>query len=120
MFIEEQKAGIDPNYNKKLDWYISAQPKTVILDVLFIIKDMLTTNSEAEPTRKGFYEKLETLRDMNPDFRNDLEQWDWKNIRYIIKAMWRKYRNNVAKKNLKKFENFVELARMHWKMQFKK
>ena len=57
---------------------------------------------------------------MNPDFRNDLEQWDWKNIRYIIKAMWRKYRNNVAKKNLKKFENFVELARMHWKMQFKK
>lgn len=81
---------------------------------------MLTTNSEAEPTRKGFYEKLETLRDMNPDFRNDLEQWDWKNIRYIIKAMWRKYRNNVAKKNLKKFENFVELARMHWKMQFKK
>lgn len=78
MLIEEEKRGIDPNYNKKLDSHISAQPKAVILDILFIIKDMLTTNSETEPTRKEFYEKLETLRDMNSEFGDDLEQYDWK------------------------------------------
>ena len=49
---------------------------------------MLTTNCETEPTRKGFYKKLEALRDMNPDFGNDLEQWDWKNKIH--------YKSNVA------------------------
>ena len=38
----------------------------------------------------------------------------------IIKAMWGKYRSDKKAKKMKKFENYVALARAYWKMQLEK
>ena len=87
------------------------------MNVLFVIKDALAYESTAtEPTKKAFYEKLRSLRDINANFAEEIHQYDWKNIRYITKAMWRKYRNDKAKGDLDKFEEFLALARSYWIM----
>ena len=71
------------------------------MNVLFVIKDALAYESTAtEPTKKAFYEKLRSLRDINPNFAEEFDQYEWKNIRYITKAMWRKYKNDKAKRGL--------------------
>ena len=88
---------------------------------MVVIKDALAYESTAtEPTKKAFYEKLRLLRDINANFAEEIHQYDWKNIRYITKAMWRKYRNDKAKGDLDKFEEFLALARSYWIMQLRR
>ena len=120
--ISEVKAtGINEKYDKKIDWFISAQPKSFVLNVMFVIKDALAYESTAtEPTKVAFYDKLRLLREINPNFGEEIDQYEWKNIRYITKAMWRKYKNDKAKGDLEKFEKFLALARSYWNMQLKR
>ena len=54
-----------------MDWFVSAQPKSTILNILFIIKDILSARSEKEPTRRN--EKLMTLREINSEFVRELD-----------------------------------------------
>ena len=120
--ISEVKAtGINEKYDKKIDWFISAQPKSFVLNVMYVIKDALAYESTAtEPTKVAFYDKLRSLREINPNFGEEIDQYEWKNIRYITKAMWRKYKNDKAKGDLEKFEKFLALARSYWNMQLKR
>ena len=90
---EKKTESLDQKYNKKLDWFISSQPKSNVLEILLIIKAILRVNSDKEPARSEFE---------------------------IIKAMWGKYRSDKKAKKMKKFENYVALARAYWKMQLEK
>lgn len=44
--------------------------------------------------KRAFYEKLNSLRDINENFADELEEYNWKNIRYLTKAMWQKCKND--------------------------
>ena len=90
------------------------------MNVLFVIKDALAYESTAtEPTKIAFNEKLRSLRNINVNFAEEIDQYDWKNICYITKAMRRKYKNDTAKGDLHKFEKFLALARSYWNMQLR-
>ena len=103
-----------------MDWFISAQSKSTILNILFIIKDILAAKPDKEPTRSEFNEKLEMLREINSNFPLELDDWEWPKIRNITKAMWCKYKKEKENDKLKKYNNFVQLARSYWKLQFEK
>lgn len=56
---------------------------------------MLTCESTTtEPMKRAFYEKLNSLRDINENFADELEECNWKNIRYLTKVMWQKCKND--------------------------
>ena len=54
--------------------------------------------------------------EINPNFGEDLSEMEWKTIRNTKKAMWRKYCKNKEEEDLKKYNNFVKLARAYWKL----
>ena len=114
---KDKQDSIDRKYNKKLDWFISAQSKLNILEVFFILKDILAANSEKELAQSEFEEKLSTLGEINPDFAQELNNWDWKKKKTIVKAMWRKYEKDKKANKMKKFENYIELPRAYWTLQ---
>lgn len=82
---KDKQDSIDRKYNKKLDWFISAQSKLNILEVFFILKDILAANSEKELAQSEFEEKLSTLGEINPDFAQELNNWDWKKKKALLK-----------------------------------
>ena len=47
--------------------------KSNILEILFIIKDILSAKPEKEPARSEFDEKLTTLREINSTFAQELD-----------------------------------------------
>lgn len=89
------------------------------MSVLYIIKDILGIHSDKEIARKEFDESFKSLKSLNPNFAEMLNEMNWTNIRYITKAMWRKYNNDRKKGDLTKYNKFVDLARAYWKMQYK-
>ena len=87
--------------------------------MLYIIKYILGIHSEKEIAKKEFDESLKSLKSINPNFAAMLKDMNWTNIRYITKAMWRKYNNDRKKGDLSKYNKYVDLARAYWKMQCK-
>lgn len=55
---EKKTESLGQKYNKKLDWFISSQPKSNVLEILFIIKDIFRANSDKEPAQSEFDEQL--------------------------------------------------------------
>lgn len=55
---EKNTESLDQKYNKNLDWFISSQPKSNVLEILFIIKDILRANNDKEPAQSEFDEQL--------------------------------------------------------------
>ena len=86
--------------------------------MLYIIKDILGIHSDKEIARKEFDESFKSLKSLNPNFAEMLNEMNRTNIHYITKAMWRKY-NDRKKGDLTKYNKFVDLARAYWKMQYK-
>ena len=114
---EEKICDIDERYDKDRDWFISTIKKSTILSILLIIKDILITKSEKEPTRKEYTTKRDKLMSLNQNFGEELVDLPWKRVRNVTKGMWRKYKKIKEEDNLEKFYNFVELARGLWKLK---
>ena len=105
-------------YDKDRDWYISSMKKSFILSALLVIKDMLIANPSKEPTRKEFDEKRRKLSELKGDFWEEFEDLPWEKVRQTSKAMWRKYKKDLDKDDLTKFNKYVSLARSYWKFHF--
>ena len=114
---EKKVCGIDERYDKDRDWFISTIKKSTILSILLVIKDILITKSEKEPTRKEYISKRDKLMSLNQNFGEELLDLPWERVRNVTKAMWRKFKKNKEEDNMEKFNNFVELARGLWKLQ---
>ena len=105
-------------FDRDTDWYIpeSDIKKTVILKVLYVIKDMLSGNYLKEPQKSEIYSKIKYLEDRNPDFTNDLKGMSWSKLRGITKAMWRKHKKDKQDKELDKYKDFVKLSEKLWEV----
>ena len=63
---------------------------------------MLTCKeTSTEPTRKAFEEKLNQLREINENFAEELNWYEWNHICYITKSIWQKYKNEKQKTKCK-------------------
>ena len=114
---EEKVCDIDERYDKDRDWFISTIKKSTILSILLIIKDILITKSEKEPTRKEYLSKRDKLMSLNQNFGEELLDLPLERVRNVTKAMWHKLKKNKEEDNMEKFNNFVELARGLWKLK---
>ena len=52
---KEEKMTFDETYDRKNDWFISNLPKSTVLVILYIVKDLLTSHPMKEPTKGEFY-----------------------------------------------------------------
>ena len=108
---------IDERYDKDRDRFISTIKKSTILSILLIIKDILITKSEKEPTRKEYISKRDKLMSLNQNFGEELLDLPLERVRNVTKAMWHKLKKKKEEDNMEKFNNFVELARGLWKLK---
>ena len=106
-------------FDKDTDWYIpkSDVKKTVVLKVLYVIKDMLSGNYLKEPQKSEVYSKMKYLEDRNPEFTNELKDMGWTKLRGITKAMWRKHKKDKQDKDLNKYKDFIKLSEKLWEVK---
>ena len=109
----------EKGFEAQTDWYCpkSDIKKTVILKVLFIIKNLISANYLKEPAKKDVYDKIRYWEDKNPEFTMELKEISWNKLRGITKAMWRKHKNNKENKDLEKYKDFVKLANKFWELK---
>ena len=105
--------------DKDTDWYIpkSDVKKTVVLKVLYVIKDTLSGNYLKEPQKSEIYSKMRYLEDRNPEFTNELKDMGWTKLRGITKAMWRKLKKDKQDKDLNKYKDFIKLSEKLWEVK---
>ena len=105
--------------DKDTDWYIpkSDVKKTVVLKVLYVIKDTLSGNYLKEPQKSEIYSKMRYLEDRNPEFTNELKDMGWTKLRGITKAMWRKLKKDKQDKDLHKYKDFIKLSEKLWEVK---
>ena len=107
-------------YDRKNDWFISNLPKSTVLTILYIVKDLLTSNPLKEPTKREFYSWKEETEAVNETFVKCIDDMKWERIRGVTKSMWRKHKDNHQKNNLEKFNNFKILAEGYFEMRTQK
>ena len=105
--------------DKDTDWYIpkSDVKKTVVLKVLYVIKDTLSGNYLKEPQKSEIYSKMRYLEDRNPEFTNELKDMGCTELRGITKAMWRKHKKDKQDKDLNKYKDFIKLSEKLWEVK---
>ena len=91
--------------------------KTVVLKVLYIIKDLFSGNYLKEPTKTEIYSKLRYCEDRNPEFTTEVKEMSWNKLCVITKAMWRKHKKDRENKDLDKYKDFVKLAEKFWELK---
>ena len=112
---------LDETYNRNNDWFISGLPKSTVLTILYIVKDLLTSNPLKEPTKKEFYSRKEEIEAINETFVECINDMKWNRIRGVTKSVtWRKHKDNHQKNNLEKFNNFESLAEVYFEMRTQK
>ena len=116
----KEKMTWDETYDRNNDWFISGLPKSTVLTILYIVKDLLTSNPLKEPTKKEFYSRKEEIEVINENFVECINDMKWNRIRGITKSMWRKHKDNHQKNNLEKFNNFESLAEVYFEMRTQK
>ena len=110
----------DETYDRNNDWFISNLPKSTVLTILYIVKDLLTSNPLKEPTKREFYSRKEEIEAINENFVECIDGMKWERIRGVTKSMWRKHKDNHQKNNLEKFNNFKILAEGYFEMRTQK
>lgn len=111
---------INEKFDHKLDWYVPRLPlsKTFILTILYIIRDLLISNPNKEPTKTEIQQQQARYGEVCPSFIEPLEDKDFEDIRKITKAMWRKFKVDFKAQNLSKFESYVRLSKELWRKHF--
>ena len=117
----KEKMTWDETYDRNNDWFISGLPKSTVLTILYIVKDLLTSNPLKEPTKKEFYSRKEEIEAINETFVECINDMKWNRIRGVTKSVtWRKHKDNHQKNNLEKFNNFESLAEVYFEMRTQK
>ena len=109
----------EKGFDVKTDWYVpkSDMKKTVVLKVLYIIKDLFIGNYLKEPTKTEIYSKLRYCEDRNTEFTTEVKEMSWNKLRGITKGMWRKHKKDRENKDLDKYKDFVKLAEKFWELK---
>ena len=109
----------EKGFDTQTDWYVpkSDMKKTVVLKVLYIIKDLFSGNYQKEPTKTEIYSRLRYWEDKNPEFTTEIKELSWNKLRGIPKAMWRKHKKDRENKDLDKYKSFVKLAEKFWELK---
>ena len=113
---ETEKMQFEETYDRELDWYISNLPKSTVLAILYIIKDLLAANPLKEPTKAEFYSSKADISKRCEKFVKGLNDLSWERIRGVTKSMFRKHKGNFQKSNLQKYNNFKDLAISYYEL----
>ena len=95
---------------KKNDWYPGRKwPRDVVLKTLYIGADMIRENK----IESDYWEKSKS-RDVW-GFIDNFEGGDWQPVKEILRNMQKKFAKDEKKKNIRKFEIFLNEARVFYR-----
>ena len=77
---ETEKMQFEETYDRELDWYISNLPKSTVLAILYIIKDLLAANPTF-CTKAEFYSLKADISKRCEKFVEGLNDLSWERIR---------------------------------------
>ena len=91
-------------------WYVSKghHHRRKILTILFLARNEIR-NTDHEPYKKEVWPQFVRVKWEKPVYADKClsDVNNWKDIRYILKAMWRKYK---SEKDHIRFESFLDEA----------
>lgn len=105
----KKKIEVSPHFQDH-DFYKSTKySRLTVFDIIYAGRNFIKISSH-QPHSEEFMPYLETLVEENPTWADDtnLDTMKWKEIIYVLKAIWRRYKNI---KNWKDFELMVSLER---------
>ena len=104
----DQDVKIDDRFNDD-DWYVGKRFKRSTILALVYLARLSITNTDHQPHKNKVWPTIQRVKWQKPEYfkKSELGDWDWAKIRDIVKAMWRKYKDED---NHDLFENFFEQA----------
>ena len=119
---KKDKEFIYESFNREKDWYIPTSniKKSLVLQVLYVIKDFLSGIYTKEPKRLEIQNKIMELPDTNPHFTENIKELSWDKLRGIMKAMWCKYKKDKENHWLEKCKSNVRLSIKLWETEKEK
>ena len=119
---KKDKEFIYESFNREKDWYIPTSniKKSLVLQVLYVIKDFLSGIYTKEPKRLEIQNKIMELPDTNPHFTENIKELNWDKLRGIMKAMWCKYKKDKENHWLEKCKSNVRLSIKLWETEKEK